>query len=389
MSHTERIERFFSRLGALCMVVGATVLIAVLGHYVLAGLEVVHTLATTGETAKVDARQAASVYRNYPDKIAYWTEFNKVWRKHFEPYYHWRRNPYDGKFFNIDQDGVRRTLGATPRPGARKIFMLGGSTMWGTGVPDEHTLPSMVQASLGAGYDVRNYGETAWVSAQELNYLLYQLARGNVPDAVVFYDGVNDGYSGAYSPGVPRDPHNLRVANSAEKNPIVELFERTKYQRLLAFFERAANQWTANPDAAGGGTAGWDRKMAARIGRNAQGVVDMYEAHIRQVKALAREYGFKALFFWQPNLFSLTRKNLDGYEQGMIDSASPVMVASQKKVYEAARKKFSNREAENIYFLGHVFDEVTEPVYIDWHHVGRNGNRIIAELMLARLRKLL
>ena len=381
---TARIEKFFSRIGTFCTIIGATALLLVLGHYVLAGLEIVHTLVTTGETEKVDARQASPVYDNDPNKIAYWKEFNKLWNQRFEPYYHWRRRPYDGTFIKVDENGVRRTLGATPRADATKIFMFGGSTLWGTGTADKDTIPSLVQAALGSGYDVRNYGDSAWVSTQELNYLLYQLANGNVPDAVVFYDGVNDGYAGAYSPGIPRDPHNLRRENAADRNPLLDLFHETKYSRLLWFLQRTRNRMTAGGKDA---TAAWDEKMESRIDDNARGVVEMYKAHIKQVKALAREYGFKAFFFWQPNLFSMTRKPQNQYEKDMIAEASPVLIASQKKVYEAAKTAFSNREAENVFFIGNVFDQVAEPIYIDWHHVGPNGNRIVVDAMLAHIRK--
>ncbi len=67
--------------------------------------------------------------------------------------------------------------------------MFGGSTLWGTGVKDEHTIPSFLQSFLGKDYDVYNYGETGYVSMQELNYLLHMLAKGNIPEAVIFYDG--------------------------------------------------------------------------------------------------------------------------------------------------------------------------------------------------------
>ena len=32
-----------------------------------------------------------------------------------------------------------------------------------------------------------------------------------------------------------------------------------------------------------------------------------------------------------------------------------------------------------------IFDEVEEPIYIDWHHVGPNGNEIIAQAMVRSL----
>ncbi len=79
-------------------------------------------------------------------------------------------------------------------------------------------------------------------------------------------------------------------------------------------------------------------------------------------------------------LFSLTR-NTFSYEDKFIKNASSVLVSSQRQVYTNAKKKFSRRENENIFFLGNVFDEVDEPIYIDWHHVGPNGNKIIAKKM--------
>jgi len=43
-----------------------------------------------------------------------------------------------------------------------------------------------------------------------------------------------------------------------------------------------------------------------------------------------------------------------------------------------AKERLSKREHEYIYFLGNIFDEVDEPIYIDWVHVGPNGNQIVA-----------
>ena len=110
----------------------------------------------------------------------------------------------------------------------------------------------------------------------------------------------------------------------------------------------------------------------------------MYEAHIKQVKALSKEYGFKALFFWQPNLFSLNR-NMNDFERSIIDNSSPVLIKSQKAVYEAAKAALSGREDGEIYFLGDILDEIDEPIYIDWMHIGPNGNAIVAQRMFEYL----
>jgi lysophospholipase L1-like esterase len=182
--------------------------------------------------------------------------------------------------------------------------MFGGSTLWGHGSPDESTIPSLVQSILGDTYDVYNYGEDGFVSTQELNYLLYQLSLGNIPDVVIFYDGVNDGYAGAYSPAIPRDPQNLRMdyLNKSE-NGFVQWIAQSNYNKFAKYIVRKMR----------GGNSGseeWDKKIKPDIRTNASNVVRMYEAHIKQVQALAKEYKFKVFFFWQPNLFSLTKKGL-------------------------------------------------------------------------------
>ena len=277
---------------------------------------------------------------------------------------------FSGRFINVDEDGVRRTVKGSPTENSRKVFMFGGSTMWGTGSSDEQTIPSFVQSMVGDGYDVDNYGESAYVSAQELNSLLLLLAQGKVPDVVVFYDGVNDGYAGAYSPAIPRDPHNLRLIDRVDKPIVVDLIRLSNYKDFLKLFI-GDRKFVA-----------WEEKITPLIPENSITVINAYEAHIRQVNALAREYGFKACFFWQPNLFSMTRSYLTPYEENIIEDESRTLLASQKAVYEAAKVRFSQRQAENIFFLGNVFDAVEQPVYIDWHHVGPEGNEMIAEKMI-------
>src|SRR5207237_3377960 len=80
-------------------------------------------------------------------------------------------------------------------PNAIRIFFLGGSTTWGSGVRDDYTIPSFVARlaeDRGWPVQVSNYGESAYSSFQETVLLSELVATGNVPDVVVFYDGVND-----------------------------------------------------------------------------------------------------------------------------------------------------------------------------------------------------
>ena len=74
--------------------------------------------------------------------------------------------------------------------------MFGGSAMWGWGAPDWGTIPAYLQTELERAGDrpvcVVNYAENGFVSTQNVIQLSLLLAAGDVPDVVVFYDGVND-----------------------------------------------------------------------------------------------------------------------------------------------------------------------------------------------------
>ncbi len=365
----DRIEKFFARVGDFCQIVGATVVLIVLGHCALA---IVYLFVDV--YLKTDVRNTSPVYDNFPEASEYWNEFEESYSPHFEPFFHHRRDAYAGKFINISQDGVRRTVKPSSVTGEIKVFVIGGSTMWGTGVPDDKTIPSILQSLLGDHYDVYNFGESGFMSAHELNYLLFQLAHGNIPDIVIFYDGVNDGYAGAYSPAVPREPRlRFQRMRFGTHNPLIDLYRGSSYSRLIGYLTRAAS------------TRRWEERVAQNILKNSNAVVDIYEAHIKQVKAIAKDYGFEAYFFWQPHLFSLTRSPFDDYERRVIEAASPVLVESQRQVFLAAKERFSGREEDNIHFLGHVFDDVAELIYIDWNHIGPNGSEIIAQEMFRRL----
>ena len=224
MNDLGRVECAFSIIGTIWAVIGMVIAILVVGHFLLGAV------AGVREMLVLDPRSNSPVYTKFPDKVDFWKEHLEAENTHhFEPYYHWRRDAFKGEFTNVDSDGVRLTV-KSPEPGATKVFMFGGAGMWGSGAPDKHTIPSILQSLLGDDYDVYNFGETGYVSTQELNYLLYLLANKKVPDVVIFYDGVNDGYAGAYSPAIPRDPLGLR----ARFGRAVEAQPRGKWSRACA-----------------------------------------------------------------------------------------------------------------------------------------------------------
>ncbi|MEC4888815.1 MAG: hypothetical protein RI101_02040 [Nitrospira sp.] len=372
-----RFARIYSYIATFLL---SSVLIIVLGHYALELRAQFHRSASVDPNSlAIDARAYMAVYANNPEREAVF-QYSLQDHTHFEPYIHFRRDPINTRHVHVDQDGVRKTI-KDPKAHAKKVFMLGGSTLWGTGASDEMTIPSLLQHSLGDEYDVYNLGETGYVSTQELNQLLKKLADGEVPDYVIFYDGNNDGYAGAYSPAVPRDPQNLRKeAESRRKSEsdiiyrlVHDWFEPSNYGKLLwSLKERRVRHW--------------EESIADSVGMRAGKVVGYYDAHIRQVKALAKEYGFKAYFFWQPNLFNPHRPPAS-YEKDIQESAAPVFVESQRQVYAEAKKIFEGRENEGVFFIADMFNAVSEPIFLDWSHTSMEGNKMVADKIFASIKR--
>ncbi|RKZ49994.1 MAG: hypothetical protein DRR16_03945 [Candidatus Parabeggiatoa sp. nov. 3] len=359
-----QIEKVFSWIGDLWKMTGIALLLLIVGHYFM-DIVIYYKRQEIFEYYKTNV----PAYNALPD--AFWEEQSNGHQYHPEPYWHWKMNETEGQYINVNTDGIRRTekLGG----GDKKVFVFGGSTVWGFRVADWQTIPSYLQSQLGSEYDVYNFGQNGWVSAQEFHFLLHQLALGNIPDTVIFYDGANDSMMGTYLLTQPRYPNGKLIAGvMGNLDFFSELLSYSHYYYLYHYYLK--NIFSDS-----------DNYIGSKIDENAKQTIEVYEAHIKQVKAIAKEYGFKVFFFWQPNLFSLSKLMLP-YETEIINKASKVQVQSQQQVYRLAKENFSGKQAENIYFLANLFDKVNEPVYFDQIHVGPNGNQIVANEIYERIK---
>jgi lysophospholipase L1-like esterase len=118
----------------------------------------------------------------------------------YEPFTQFREKPSAGRFVNVDPAGFRPGKGQgpwPPEPAYFNVFLFGGSTTFGYGVPDDYTIGSYLQDRLSsAGLPrpprVYNFGRGAYFSAQERALFEKLALDGFVPDLVVFVDGLND-----------------------------------------------------------------------------------------------------------------------------------------------------------------------------------------------------
>lgn len=305
--------------------------------------------------------------------------FDRV-RVEWAPFVGWRHRPLAGTYHNFDQRGIRRTwrppeTAAAPGGEPVRLFMFGGSTVMGMGARDEGTIPSFLARRLWQGglpAEVTNMGQLGYVMAQEVAALAEELRRGNVPDLAVFTDGLNE---------VMTAEHSLRagaVWQEANRRHEFNLIQPYRRGDLLRFAARALAPETARAlglfepardDPAPLGPADVER-LADEVLRN-------YARNIRIADALAAEYGFATLYFWQPAIF--TRKKPTAYESGLVKEGDTTLfraVYAKRASYPALA-----RLAHAIDISG-LFDDREEGVYYDAHHLTERGNALVADAML-------
>ena len=97
-------------------------------------------------------------------------------RMRWSSYVYWQRHPFAGRQIVVDSQGYRRTVQYNTLAPTREVWFFGGSTIWGTWQRDSMTVPSQVARLLGErglrDVRVRNFGETGYVSSQEMIRLI-------------------------------------------------------------------------------------------------------------------------------------------------------------------------------------------------------------------------
>jgi lysophospholipase L1-like esterase len=310
----------------------------------------------------------------------------------WQPYVYWRRTPRRGQYINIESDGLRKTINASMSGGASppiKVFMFGGSTMWGLGAEDESTIPSIFAEEAknkGINCEVVNFGQYAYVSTQEVIELMLQLQKGNIPDIVIFYDGVNDTFSG-FQLSVPGLPHDeIRREKEfclLERKELQTLAVQSAIRQLstMRFLHGVLQKSGLRRDNFQPVPPEYEKAIADK-GALAHAVVETYLNNIKLVQTLSRSYGFTSLFYWQPVIY--TKQHLTEYERQSLelDVYYPGMKEFYLDTYAALRKSSAGLDESGAFHdISSIFNDVHEPIFVDFNHMGGKGNSFIARRM--------
>lgn len=331
----------------------------------------------------LDMCSASPAYAGYAWAEDYWkeqrteTEFENSHSAPYEPLRVWGMWEWHGKYINMDESGMgarRRTVNLV-QPScesrhALKVWVFGASNAWGFGTPDFATIPSYISTKLNAERDscveVINLGVDGYDTNQEVVYLMQQLKAGGRPDAVVFFDGYCDAYVGAAGPRNPLTHWDYNEIKAKYESGILNWPDLEKRSYFLTIINKLR----------------WQSQARQGIKSNQNSTVqvlatmDNYELNLNLARMLAKEYGFDAYFFWQPYV-QYGRKPLVQFEQVLIEDEAI------HAVYEEADRRAA--KTGKFVFLGRIFDQTRQPIYIDTVHLGPLGNEIIAGAIVLQI----
>ncbi len=316
----------------------------------------------------------------------FWQESVQAESYRYVPFVGWGHAPFAGETVNIKSTGVRHTPGASCQDDSLRVFTFGGSTMWGWGSPDWLTVASHLQRGLDAIAEgpvcVVNHGEDGFVSTQGVIALMRLLQRGERPDIVIFYDGANDVLAAYESREAGVHPALDDAAGRFEsrEHPLIQFFKTSRQYSLL---ENAASRLQGDLVARRAAGTALQKEETLLL---ADEVVQAYLINYRIVKALAREYEFEYFFFWQPHL-GVGGKPLTAEEWEINSRLDPGLVEFAHAVYR--RVDSADAALQRLRSIADLFDEHDQQIWIDeWGHVTPEGNRLVAEVMLADLEAL-
>lgn len=307
----------------------------------------------------------------------------------YAPYVVWKALPgLTGE--STDSLGHRITPGSTVLNGSEgiRIFLLGGSASWGTGVGDRETvaahLASQLRDSLGQDIELLNLSQVGWNSTQEMIELIMELRSGNVPDIVVFMDGFNDVFTAYQSGQAGMHQNYLQTAQLMENRirfpGLLDRIWHTTNISILADMILRTGVFAES----GSAQLVTCETLGADLENLSEEVVSLCLANYSVIRTLGSSYGFRCMFIWQPVIWlggkplSPEEERISSGTAGYEFTGDPAFRSLLELTYEAYSDSMAAHS--DMYLITDVFDSTSFRVYTDPSgvHVDGTGNSIIA-----------
>ncbi len=288
----------------------------------------------------------------------------------YQPFVQFAEKPVSGKFVNVDESGFRPIEDQAkwpPQSDDDSIFIFGGSTTFGSGVRDNETIASFLHKHLKAagrkGVRIYNFGRGHYFSSQERILFQQLLLQNHIPSLAIFIDGLNDlnHYSGA-----PAYTKKLtKFMDDGETSPLWNLILDLPVSRYFMKQHKVSGV-----------------SVVRDPGTVAGEVIQRYIANQKLTDVIAKGYGIRTLFVWQPvPVFEYDQShNIFGtfnYSKGL-----PYL----KPGYEIMLREYrSGAFGSNFLWLADMQRDLKEPLYIDGVHYSAKMSDLIASRIADRI----
>ena len=342
-----------------------------------------------------------SIYSDHDMARQLHREDNENEGKILLPFSGWAHRPFDGKYVHVLANSERRTW--NPERDSRKtfkIFVFGGSTVWGTGVQDDGTIPSQMSKLLNETISpnvrtlVRNFGETSYSLVQIATRLLVLLQKGEVPDLVVFYGGFNE-TNFAYETGLGGIAGDEQYISNIYRDRI---YQGAFRQAANEFREKFGSFCRSCQVALGGLRHVWPGLLIAPAAREigfqlaaeeldhlAEETANDYQNEFpNYLNGLADGFHFRAVIFWQPNLYTESKRiGEENLLEHFYPHSNDVKAAELFKKTYARIHDDSNR---NFFNISDTLQSRSKECYLDAVHISEECNGIVSRRIVEILR---
>ncbi len=280
---------------------------------------------------------------------------------------------YHGRWYN-DENGMRRTANSPATD--RHILLVGSSTVYGAEVPDEYTIASYLQKRIndqgGGKYAVQNVGAEGVNVTQQLERLK-TLEFGD-RDIVLFYDGTSDAMQGVFYANIDGwiVEENRKHLNDYIVKHQAQLERFARYCRFCDWLYVQTTDYLPE-----------HMEHPERIKALALETRDKMFDRLLQSDEYVRSRGARFIHVLQPDLFS---RPLRDFERPLVDNHFLTMKGMGTVLLEAHRElapltqMLVDRKV-SAYDASTIFDQVNDPIFLDFAHTNELGNRIIADFL--------
>lgn len=315
-----------------------------------------------------------SVINSCYDDVSWGLEAITEWRQtssKYKAFVGWRRLPYDGKSVQIDSNGIRKTeQSKTYQKYLPKTVFLGGSTIWGSGVNNSNTIPSLYAKLSNSLNPVVNYGETGYNAIQSYSFLTLNFIQGLDADLIISYDGVNN--SPAHTSKMFTHSREEQIIGQLEGLDAIDKYRFSNYilHPTRALLSKVKTRLT-RPDT--------PQKAPVSKSRNHEAAKELLDTW-QELLTLANSKGARFYCILQPNVF-YGNPDIGHLPKSIADH----YYASDYQYYDTVRELINTPTYETLapYFidLTSALDDVPN-VYIDFCHLNHHGNKIITKKII-------